>query len=264
MNDEDYERATQVALLNDRFRKTFTGGRVLVTASVQASPHLDVILDGVRRYEFNGTDGNNPYGENDFGSFEVAGDKYFFKIDYYDADLRYHSPDPLHDSRFAELYDTPWDKAASEVYFCSDDCEQAYCSSGSFDYAYCDGCERQVCEQNPSNGWMTQFRDQAELGRVCLRCYEKEILNNGQPREDFEGERIHGGMFFSRGNAEPAAVGFQEVAGFDNYFVPSSVGAARYNSVATGLVNAGAKVITAYERLAIGGLEGYITMMMKR
>lgn len=94
MSDEDYRQAVQIALLNDKFRKTFAGGRVLMTAGVEASPHVDAILEGVRRYEFKGVDGNNPYSENDFCALEVAGEKYFFKIDYYDRDLRYHSPDP--------------------------------------------------------------------------------------------------------------------------------------------------------------------------
>jgi hypothetical protein len=30
---------------------------------------------------------NDPYGEHDFGSFELAGEKFFWKIDYYDFAL---------------------------------------------------------------------------------------------------------------------------------------------------------------------------------
>jgi hypothetical protein len=37
---------------------------------------------------------NDPYGEHDFGSVSVRGSTVFFKIDCYDRDLRYHSPDP--------------------------------------------------------------------------------------------------------------------------------------------------------------------------
>jgi superfamily I DNA/RNA helicase len=37
---------------------------------------------------------NDPYEEHDFGSFEVDGQTIFFKIDYYDKALAYHSPDP--------------------------------------------------------------------------------------------------------------------------------------------------------------------------
>jgi Protein of unknown function (DUF3768) len=37
---------------------------------------------------------NDPYEEHDFGSFEAEGEKIFFKIDYYDRSLTFHSPDP--------------------------------------------------------------------------------------------------------------------------------------------------------------------------
>ena len=40
------------------------------------------------------TEDNDPYGEHDFGSFTVAGNKVFWKIDYYDQQLQYGS-DPL-------------------------------------------------------------------------------------------------------------------------------------------------------------------------
>ncbi|MFV0410759.1 MAG: DUF3768 domain-containing protein [Paracoccus sp. (in: a-proteobacteria)] len=42
----------------------------------------------------NFTPDNDPYGEHDFGSFELDGQKLYFKIDYYDLDERMHSPDP--------------------------------------------------------------------------------------------------------------------------------------------------------------------------
>ena len=37
---------------------------------------------------------NDPYGEHDFGAFEVAGCQLFWKIDYYDANLEAGSADP--------------------------------------------------------------------------------------------------------------------------------------------------------------------------
>ena len=36
---------------------------------------------------------NDPHEEHDFGSFEADGQTIFFKIDYYDKSLTYHSPD---------------------------------------------------------------------------------------------------------------------------------------------------------------------------
>jgi hypothetical protein len=37
---------------------------------------------------------NDPHQEHDFGSFEADGHTIFFKIDYFDQNLTYHSPDP--------------------------------------------------------------------------------------------------------------------------------------------------------------------------
>lgn len=36
---------------------------------------------------------NDPHGEHDFGTIEVAGEKLFWKIDFYDLELTAHSPD---------------------------------------------------------------------------------------------------------------------------------------------------------------------------
>ena len=37
---------------------------------------------------------NDPHGEHDFGSFEIAGRKFFWKIDAYDAKMEFGSEDP--------------------------------------------------------------------------------------------------------------------------------------------------------------------------
>jgi hypothetical protein len=40
------------------------------------------------------TPDNDPYGEHDFGMVEHAGEKYFWKFDYYDKHMEFGSPDP--------------------------------------------------------------------------------------------------------------------------------------------------------------------------
>jgi hypothetical protein len=39
-------------------------------------------------------DGNDPYGEHDFGAFDLFGERLFFKIDYYHPDHDTHAPVP--------------------------------------------------------------------------------------------------------------------------------------------------------------------------
>jgi hypothetical protein len=50
--------------------------------------------------EFNDfTEGDNPYGERDFGAFDHEGQKIFWKIDYYDPSLQRGSEDPSDPTR---------------------------------------------------------------------------------------------------------------------------------------------------------------------
>ena len=37
---------------------------------------------------------NDPHEEHDFGNFELAGHKFFFKIDYFDANMEFGSENP--------------------------------------------------------------------------------------------------------------------------------------------------------------------------
>jgi hypothetical protein len=88
--------AEKIRARNDAFRTTMTGGRVMLTAGVDALPS-DVKATVIRRVatfsDF--TPANDPHGEHDFGNFTLAGRKFFFKIDAYDAEMRFGSEDPV-------------------------------------------------------------------------------------------------------------------------------------------------------------------------
>lgn len=85
------ERSNVIAKLNDAFRTN--GGRLYVTAGLVGRADLDIILTKVRLFH-NFNEDNDPYGEHDFGNFEHAGEQMFWKIDYYDQELRNGSADP--------------------------------------------------------------------------------------------------------------------------------------------------------------------------
>lgn len=86
---------TDIKTLNDNFRKTFIGGRVMLTSGIRAKTQDEIaeILEKVRSFD-NFTTANDPYGEHDFGSFDYKGQKIFFKIDYYDLNYEYMSENP--------------------------------------------------------------------------------------------------------------------------------------------------------------------------
>jgi len=80
------EQATSVADFNDEFRRS--GHGVTITAGVQIISDLAGLLRAVREFEMF-EEGNDPYGEHDFGTIEWGPEKIFWKIDYYDQALKY-------------------------------------------------------------------------------------------------------------------------------------------------------------------------------
>jgi len=81
--------------LNDDFRTTLVGGTFLLTAGVQAMTPRQrnlalFLMIGFQSF----TEDNDPHGEHDFGAFSVAGEKLFWKIDYYAPDMLHGSEDP--------------------------------------------------------------------------------------------------------------------------------------------------------------------------
>jgi hypothetical protein len=89
------EVTARIRRLNDVLRATFTGGKVVMTDGVAAVSESDLaqLLAKVRSFdEF--TNDNDPHGEHDFGSIVLAGQTYFFKVDYYAPDMDGGSEDP--------------------------------------------------------------------------------------------------------------------------------------------------------------------------
>lgn len=87
--------ATRIRELNDVFRNTFTGGQVMLTSGVSDLPPKSqlAVIDSVKSFA-TFTKDNDPNGEHDFGSITVEDEKFFWKIDYYDASREYGSLDP--------------------------------------------------------------------------------------------------------------------------------------------------------------------------
>ncbi len=88
--------AKMIAQLNDQFRR---GDRTLgifnASASVASLPpdRLAAITTAIATFDDFNPD-NDPYGERDLGFIELDDDRYIWKIDYLDRDLKYLSKDP--------------------------------------------------------------------------------------------------------------------------------------------------------------------------
>ncbi len=88
-------RTARIRMLNDMLREGFPTGDVVVTPGVASLRRamLDLLMIAVQRYDAFSPD-NDPFCEHDFGALTFAGERYFWKIDAYDRERLYASPDP--------------------------------------------------------------------------------------------------------------------------------------------------------------------------
>ena len=84
----------EIALQNDNFRKHLSQGTLVLTQGIRSNTKedLEAIITKVRTFD-TFDENNDPYGERDFGAFDYKGKKIFWKIDNYDQEFLYLSPD---------------------------------------------------------------------------------------------------------------------------------------------------------------------------
>ncbi len=88
-------KTEMIRKLNDDFRTSFVGGKIMLTIGIRAKSDIEQtkILERVLNFhDFNHS--NDPYGEHDMGQFAHNGEKIIWKIDYYDQSYRYMSENP--------------------------------------------------------------------------------------------------------------------------------------------------------------------------
>jgi Protein of unknown function (DUF3768) len=88
-------RTVRIRALNDELRQNLAGGVAVMTPGVSGlgQEAIDRIVKTIAVFD-DFCHANDPYEEHDFGSFEAEGHTIFFKVDYFDRNLKYLSPDP--------------------------------------------------------------------------------------------------------------------------------------------------------------------------
>jgi len=91
----ELRHTARIRALNDKFRATFIGGTVVLTAGIidLGAACQRLILQEVQSFS-SFEEANDPYREHDFGCVMIEGHKIFWKIDYYDHSLTCGSEDP--------------------------------------------------------------------------------------------------------------------------------------------------------------------------
>jgi hypothetical protein len=94
-DDSADARTLKIRALNDQLRIHGRGGMVLVTRGLIGRGKHGVLAAYKAIAEFDAFNADNdPHGEHDCAFVEVGGQRILFKIDYYDRDRRFASPDP--------------------------------------------------------------------------------------------------------------------------------------------------------------------------
>jgi len=88
-------KTARIRALNDELRRNFAGGIAVMTPGIAAlgAEAVARIVKTVAVFD-DFCHANDPHEEHDFGAFDADGHRVFFKIDYLDKTLTYHSPDP--------------------------------------------------------------------------------------------------------------------------------------------------------------------------
>ena len=88
-------KTARIRALNDELRQNFAEGIAVMTPGIAAHGAEAVarIVKTIAVFD-DFCHANDPHEEHDFGVFDADGHKVFFKIDYFDKTLTYHSPDP--------------------------------------------------------------------------------------------------------------------------------------------------------------------------
>ena len=92
-NEDRSAKRAKIRALNDAFRTSFWGGRVMMTAGVAAleNPVRNAVVEKIKAFDAFDDD-NDPWGEHDFVSVEHDGQTFFAKIDLYErAAVKHYS-----------------------------------------------------------------------------------------------------------------------------------------------------------------------------
>ncbi len=97
--EDERARSERIREINDRLRREMPHASLMLTRAVAALHPIRImgIVQAVQNFnDFNRN--NDPWGEHEFGAVKVGGAEYFWKIDAYDLNLEFGSPDPTDDA----------------------------------------------------------------------------------------------------------------------------------------------------------------------
>lgn len=173
-----------------------------------------------------------------------------------------------------ELFDSPFDKEPRRVFIHTHHWEgEPYAGRSCIDllqdtswddfrYFQCPKCGRWICRQYPGNGWHSQMKPDLtspyyeEAEDICNSCYEREILKNGISLEALKRFGLSGTFLDQNELRDEGWEPIQEfhITSEDQKELVEKIWKDRQDKM---------KLLIDYDSMAIGYLEGYITVWGK-
>lgn len=169
-----------------------------------------------------------------------------------------------------ELYLRPFEVNPHEYNYSSQfaaDCDYGNVYSKDFGYQHCDFCGRDICVQNPSNGWHSQFNYISDHEMACEKCYQEILMGSGVDIDEMiESRRIHTAWF---SDDELREAGYEIYPGWDYVLIGMGRTGSRDPEEFWGALEAiredlrDKQVVFLTDSMSIGGMGGYVTMYTK-
>ncbi|AGC36153.1 DUF3768 domain-containing protein [Rhizobium phage RHEph10] len=89
------EWTSDVRALNDKLRRGQTSGTIAIAGALANAEQEEILAAARQVMDYAAFDPkDDPHNEHDFGSFEIEGQRYMWKIDYYDLAMENLSENP--------------------------------------------------------------------------------------------------------------------------------------------------------------------------
>lgn len=171
------------------------------------------------------------------------------------------------------VYQDPFTVEFDDYHFCNEECMEEYERRYRDDvYSYCPGCDRMITanDDRASHFRCLHGPDGEDVDdTMCEACYERKIIEQGQPAVDFANKWLTGGLWADRISEYGRTALHEQYVTISDYCLDGEMTIARCNFQARKMIEQGHKVLMAYAgtnrtgSIKIGSVK-IVSIMMKR
>jgi hypothetical protein len=166
------------------------------------------------------------------------------------------------------VYQNPFTDIFDSYHFCNEKCLEEYERRYRDDsYSYCPECDRMItANDDRTNHFRCLYGPGSEEvdDIMCEACYERRIIEQGQPAIDFANKWLRGGLWADRVSAYGRAALHGQYITISDYCLNNEMTAARCNLQARKMMEQGHKLLMVYMGSSKTGKVEIVSVMMKR